>query len=313
MTDPYGAGQGPPAASAWAASDTPVIAGGPGTGHDPVAGQPPATVAPRRRRRWAVVMLVAVVVLGLAAGLVVVVAPWTPAPVLRPAGLAAGPSTATSVTFHWSRPRTGPLPDKYLILSQGGAVAGSVSGTATSYRLSGLDPATPYLYRVVAVRDGKRSPQSALLTVHTLTPPISQARLQGSWSVYVKNIGPAPGGRNGYLTWQFSPACAAGPCDVTLHGKPRSFAISMKLTRAGGVYQGRAVANLSPCGPRGSAIPDPVTLKIRIHVTRASGESRVWAATAWAGTMVGTSPYVSSATFYCTAATFRASLAGTRG
>jgi hypothetical protein len=174
-------------------------------------------VAPRRRRRWALVTLVAVVVLGLAAGLVVW-SPWTPPPVLRPAGLVAGSSTATSVTFHWSPPRTGPLPDTYLILSQGGAVAGSVSGKATSYRQTGLDPATPYLYRVVAVRGGKRSPQSALLTVHTLTPPLSQARLQGSWSVYAKNIGPAPGGQNGYLTWQFSPACAAGPCDVTLHG-----------------------------------------------------------------------------------------------
>jgi Fibronectin type III domain len=312
MTDPESVGQGPPAASAWAAPGSPVTAGSRGTGYDPAAGQPPPAAAPRRRRRWAVITVVAVVVLGLAAGLVVW-APWTPPPVLRPAGLVAGPSTATSVTMHWSAPRTGPLPDKYLILSQGGTVAGSASGKATSYRQTGLDPATTYLYRVVAVRGGKRSPQSALLTVHTLTPPISQARLQGSWSVYVKNIGSAPGGRNGYLTWQFSPACATGPCDVTLHGRPRSFAITMKLTRAGEAYQGRAVANLSPCGPRGNTIPDPTTLTIRIHIIRASGQSQVWAATAWAGTMVGTSQYVSSATFYCTAATFRASLAGTPG
>jgi hypothetical protein len=306
MTDQDGEGQGPPAASAWAASAIPVTAEGPGTGHDPAAGHrgPPqaaAMGAGHTRGRG-----------GARSGCCLVVwSPWTPPPVLRPAGLVAGPSTATSVTFHWSPPRTGPLPDKYLILSQGGAVAGSVSGKATSYRQTGLDPATPYLYRVVAVRGGKRSPQSALLTVHTLTPPLSQARLQGSWSVYVKNIGPAPGGRNGYLTWQFSPACAAGPCDVTLHGKPHSFSFTMKLTRTGGAYQGRTVASLSPCGSRGSAIPDPVTLKIRIHVTKAIGESQVWAATAWAGTMVGTSQYVSSATFYCNAATFRASLAGT--
>ena len=119
------------------------------------------------------------------------------------------PSTANSVTFHWSRPRTGPLPDKYLVLGSGTA-AGSVAGTVTSYRQTGLTPATTYQYRVVAVRGGKRSPQSALLTVRTLTPPISQARLQGSWSVHAKTIGSAPPGRrNGYMTWQLSPVCAA--------------------------------------------------------------------------------------------------------
>ena len=46
------------------------------------------------------------------------------------------------------------------------------------------------------------SPRSALLTVRTLTPPISQARLQGSWQVYAKNIGHVPGGRNGYMSWR---------------------------------------------------------------------------------------------------------------
>ena len=141
-------------------------------------------------------LVTAVVVLGLAAGLLVW-APWTPPPpVLRPAGLAAGPATANSITFRWSRPATGPLPDKYLILSDG-TVAGSVAGTVTSYRQAGLTPASAYQYRVVAVRDGKRSVRSALLTVRTLTPPISQARLQGSWNVYAKNAGPGLAARAG--------------------------------------------------------------------------------------------------------------------
>src|SRR5215813_5375706 len=143
--------------------------------------------------------------IGLAAGLVVW-APWIPPPVFRPTGLVAGPSTANSIAFHWSRPPTGPLPDKYLILG-GGTVVGSVAGTVTSYRPAGLTPATTYQYRVVAVRGRKRSRQSALLTVRTLTPPISQARLQGSWGVHAKTIGPAPPGRrSGYMTWQLSPA-----------------------------------------------------------------------------------------------------------
>jgi hypothetical protein len=274
----------------------------------PAVGQPPATVTPRRRRRWPVFLLAAVVVLGLAAGLVVW-APWTPPPVLRPSGLVAGPSTANSIVFHWSRPATGPLPDKYLILGSG-PVASSVAGTATSYRQASLTPASTYQYRVVAVRGGKRSPGSAVLTVRTLTPPISQARLQGSWQVYAKNIGQARGGRNGYMRWQLSPPCAAGACAVMLRVKDGSFSFKMKLARAGAVYKGQARASLGRCGPRASSIPDPATVEIKIRVTKATGESQEWAATSLTGTMVQTSQYVSSAAFYCAASTFKASLAG---
>jgi hypothetical protein len=274
----------------------------------PAVGQPPATVTPRRRRRWPVFLLAAVVVLGLAAGLVVW-APWTPPPVLRPSGLVAGPSTANSIVFHWSRPATGPLPDKYLILGSG-PVASSVAGTATSYRQASLTPASTYQYRVVAVRGGKRSPGSAVLTLRTLTPPISQARLQGSWQVYAKNIGQARGGRNGYMRWQLSPPCAVGACDVMLRVKDGSFSFKMKLARAGAVYKGQARASLGRCGPRASSIPDPATVKIRIRVTKAAGENQAWAATSLTGTMMQTSQYVSSAAFYCAASTFKASLAG---
>ena len=280
------------------------------TEHDPAIGQTPATVAPRRRRRWAVFLLAAVVVLGLAGGLVAW-APWTPPPVLRPTGLVADPSTANSIAFRWSRPPTGPLPDKYLILGSG-TVSSSVPGPVTSYRQAGLTPGTTYQYRVVAVRGGKRSTQSALLTVRTLTPPISQARLQGSWQVYAKNIGPAPGGTNGYMTWQLSPACAAGACDVMVYVTDGSFSFKMRLARAGAVYEGQTVASRSRCGSGASSIPDPATVKIEIRVTGAIGQIQEWAATSLAGTMVGTSQYVSSAAFYCNASTFKASLAGTQ-
>ena len=46
-------------------------------------------------------------------------------------------------------PAQGPLPDKYLVLGMDTA-AGSVAGTVTSYRQTGLTPATTYQYRVVA-------------------------------------------------------------------------------------------------------------------------------------------------------------------
>jgi hypothetical protein len=256
-----------------------------------------------------VVLLAAVVVLGLAAG-VVVWAPWTQPPVLRPTGLVAGPSTANSVAFHWSRPRTGPLPDRYLILSVDSPV-GSVAGAVTSYRQTGLTPADTYQFNVVAVRGGKRSPQSALLTVHTLTPPVSQARLQGSWSVHARSIGSAPPGRrSGYMTWNLSPACAAGACDVILHGKDGPFSFKGKLTRRGAAYTGRAVTHFR-CGPAGNSIPRPVTLKIRIHPTKATGENVAWVATSFAGHLVLVFQYASNSAFFCPASTINGVVTGT--
>lgn len=311
MTDAEGRAPDASTASAPAAAQTPSAPRDFVAEHDPAIGQAPATAAPRRRRRWAVFLLAAVVVLGLAAGLVVW-APWTPPPVLRPSGLVAGPSTANSIAFRWSRPPAGPLPDKYLILGSG-TVASSVAGTVTSYRQASLTPATTYQYRVVAVRGGKRSPGSAVLTVRTLTPPISQARLHGSWQVYGKNIGHVPGGRNGYMSWQLSPACAAGACGVMLHVKDGRFSFKMKLARTGAVYAGQTRASLGRCGRGASSIPDPATVKIKIRVTKALGEIQEWAATSLTGTMVQTSQYVSSTAFYCTASTFKASLAGNPG
>jgi len=304
MTYPKITGQDLQAASARASAQDPP------TEQDPATAQPPATAAPRRRRRWAVTMLAAVVVVASLTTALVVWAPWIAPPVLRPAGLVAGPSTADTITFRWSNPPTGPLPDKYLILSNG-TVAGSVAGTVTSYRQARLTPATAYQYRVVAVRGGKRSPQSAALAVRTLTPPLSQARLQGPWNVYVRYIRGAPGSRNGTLLWELIPACSARACGVVVHVKEGRHAYKMTLTRVGAVYQGHAVVNFLRCGPASNSIPDPATLKFRVRATAAVGQSQVWAATSLAGTMVGTFRYVSSAAFYCPASTFRASLAGT--
>jgi hypothetical protein len=259
-----------------------------------------------------VITLVAVVVVAVLAAGLVVWAPWTQPPVLRPAGLAAGPATANAVSFRWSRPATGPLPDKYLILSNGTAAA-TVAGTVTSYRQAGLTPASTYQYHIVAVRGGKRSPPSAPLAVRTLTPPISQASLQGLWDIRLKYARSARGSRNGTLLGDFIPACAAGACDVVLHvTEPRySYPSAVKLARAGARYRGQALAHYYRCGSAGNSIPDPTTLRIRIRVTAAAGEGQAWVATSLAGTVVGIYHYVSTAAFYCAASTFTASLTGT--
>jgi hypothetical protein len=61
----------------------------------------------------------------------------------------------------------------------------------------------------------------------------------------------------------------------------------------------------------GGSIPDPTTLKVRVHVTTAVGQGQAWMANSLTGTMTGTYHYVSSPSFYCSASTYSAALRGT--
>ena len=65
---------------------------------------------------------------------------------------------------------------------------------------------------------------------------------------------------------------------MILHGKNGPFSFKAKLTRRGAAYTGQAATHFG-CGSPGSSIPYPVTLKIKIHPTKAIGENVAWAAT----------------------------------
>jgi uncharacterized protein DUF2510/fibronectin type III domain protein len=279
----------------------------------PAIGPAAATPPPRRRRAWAVpvIAVAALVALGLLAGLLIW-APWTSPPLLRPAGLTAGPSTTSSVTFRWSRPATGPPPDRYVILHDG-QVAGSVPGTVTSYRGTGLAPATAYRYRVAAERGGQRSALSPVIVLTTVTPPLSAARLQGPWTVSIKITRGASGltgPKSWDETWLATPKCAAGPCDVRLSGGLNGYTFKTTLTRAGAVYQGKIAGNVFPCGSRSKSFPIRSTVRIRVTVATARVDNREWTAGSWTGHMVVTAPYTASGNFYCPASRQVASLTG---
>jgi fibronectin type III domain protein len=258
-------------------------------------------------RRWRVrggYVAVAVVLLALIVG-VAIWAPWRKPPVLQPTGLAAGPRTTSSVTFHWSGPATGPSPDRYLIFHSGKVIS-SVPGTVTSFHRTGLAPDTAYEYRVAAVRGGKRSALSRVLTVNTKSPPISAARWQGRWTVDIRITKGADAlrgkGATGWTeAWRTSPACAAGPCGVQLTGGLNRKTFKATLTRKGAVYTGTAKADVFRCGSSGNSVPIKSTLTIRVTVTSAQPAQRAWLADAWRGEMVISSPYTSGSTFYCQA------------
>jgi hypothetical protein len=249
-------------------------------------------------------VIAAVAVLGAVA--LIIAAPWkgpppTPPapPVLRPAGLVADSSTTSSVAFRWSGPATGPVPDRYQIV-QNGVVVGSVPGNITYYQDAGLAPDTSYQFQVIAVRNGKHSAQSTVLSIRTLTPPVSAAVLDGAWTANYKTISANPPdpryqgiykvGATWTDTWTFIPDCPAGACNVTLEGTFDGYELTAILARVGAIYAGTATLNqFTYCASTSNTVNGTVHIQIQVRGANAYGP--VWTANSWAGTVTLDVPY----------------------
>jgi chitodextrinase len=257
------------------------------------------------------VPLIAIAALaGLAIGLVIW-APWTSPPLLRPTGLTASGSTAASVAFRWSRPATGPAPDSYVIL-RAGTTIGSVPGTVTTYRQAGLAPATAYQYQVAAVRGGKRSAVSPVLVMRTAIPPLSAARLEGPWTVQLNlaRRGGLMGARRWTESWKTRPECATGSCAEMLSGSIGGHPFTAKLDRTSALYKGTTRVRLFPCGSGASSFPMRDTMSFHIKVSGAHADNRVWTASSWTGALVMSNRYTSSGDLFCPASSQTAALTG---
>jgi hypothetical protein len=218
--------------------------------------------------------------------------PAPPPPVLQPTGLAAAAATFTSISIHWSGPRTGPIPDKYEIVEDG-AVVGSVPGGSTFYQQAGLVPATTYHFQVVAVRGGKTSPVSSAITLSTGTPPLSDAVFEWGGSVRSTTTTADPAdsllpygqvGKASSDSWAISPACATGDCGVLVSGSlfGSYFTVTMHRGSTGTTYSGSdVVTDFTSCSSSG----DNDALSIQITVTHASPAAAdgVWTADKWSG------------------------------
>lgn len=241
----------------------------------------------------------------------------------NPSGLAASAVTTSTLTLRWSFP-AGPAPEAFVIIRDGEDV-GTVAGTVTVFQDKGLLPAHKYTYTVVAVSGDVRSAESPAVSATTLTPPVSAARLAGSWDVDGKitratsgiTLGDAAAvGQTFGSTWELTPRCSSGACDATLEGTVAGHSFSMTLKRSGAVYTGSNKAHVSHCvTPLGTK---DVTnqLTVRLTVTKAGLDSSVWAARVVGGTLTMTTPYtVGGSTgvtsYYCSSGSLTASLTGT--
>lgn len=231
-----------------------------------------------------------------------------------PVGLVADADSTTTdtVVVRWSPPPDAPAPSAYVVRRDGATVT-SLPGDTTSFTDTGLAPATAYEYEVVADWGHEPSAPTDVLVVTTAEPPIGDARLAGRWPVEITVVD-APGnleeGTSWTSTWDLTPACGAGPCDVSLAGAfsapgftYRSFEVD--LTRDGASYTGSATAQITHC----DTVPVDNTVTVRLDVEEAGTVDGEWVARAWTGTIEIASPYVDVGQRYCPAQAITADLA----
>lgn len=241
-----------------------------------------------------------------------------------PTGLKVTARTTTTITVQWMVPE-GAAIDQFSVLRDEAEVA-TVPGTARTFADKGLSPGRSYSYQLVAVLGGASSEESAVLKATTATPPVSEARLTGTYDIDGKitkssstlTLGGDPalnqtiGG-----SWTITPKCDAGACDAVLKGSLGGHQFTMNLKRDGAEYTGSTTAQISYCtGPNGK-IEVTDTLTFKGTVTKAGLEGNAWVATAWKGTLTMKVPYTSAGTvgntrYYCPAGSLTATLTATR-
>lgn len=236
-----------------------------------------------------------------------------------PVRAAARAMSFSSAEVRWSPPPGAPRPDQYVILRDG-ASAKTVAGSVTSYTDTRLAPGTTFHYRIAAVWAGRRSTPSTAVNVTTPTPPVSLARLQGTWQVDSRvtssSGGNIPTGMTWSNSWDFTPQCTSGPCSVVVSGviAPAGFAnhdFTATLNRDGAVYTGTTSAHITHCGeePNVTDVPNQITLRITTTAAQVNGTS--WDASRWTGSMTLASPYVQVVGGYCPAQSREISLTAT--
>jgi hypothetical protein len=277
-----------------------------------------AALAPATRHAYRVVASSGTVRSEPSEELVVTTLPATPT------GLKATTRTTTTVTIAWGFPAGSPV-ETFAVLRDGNEVA-TVPGAARAYVDKGLRPATEYSYTVVAISGEQRSAEPADISVGTLTPPVADGRLGGSYDVDGKvtkstagiTLGSAAAlGQDVWSTWKFTPKCTTGACDAVLAGRLAGHSFTMTLVRTGAVYAGTTKAHVSHCDGLTGEIPVTNTVALQLTVRAADLRSGVWSAESWAATLRVTSPYTSAGTsglmrYYCPAGSLTASLTGTR-
>ncbi len=129
-----------------------------------------------------------------------------------PQDVQAADATETGATLSWAPVAEGV---ESVLVSRDGEVIATLTPDVVSFVDEEAPPASTVRYRVIAVQGGVESP-SEPVTVTTLDPPLTEARVDGTYrvthSILASNLTNQQTGDTLRLTWVFAADCADGAC-----------------------------------------------------------------------------------------------------
>jgi hypothetical protein len=204
-------------------------------------------------------------------------------PVTAPGSLEAKAVTVPlGVRLTWSPSAT--ADQGYRVFRDDTQIA-TVASTETTYTDANAGVGQTYTYGVAGLGSGGRESDPVTVGVDVPVPPLSKARLDGSFTVKVKVT--SASGYTDYakrftIGWDFTPKCRQGPCNVRWKDlSDKDFRATLK--RKGATYKG------SDSGPLNAKCGDTVvtsTVDISFKVVKAKAVEGAWTATKITGTMV---------------------------
>lgn len=206
---------------------------------------------------------------------------------IAPTHLHVTKSAIDSLTVEWMPAQEAAALDSFAVYRDGTLIA-TLPGNVTSYRDTGLAPATRYEYSVVANRASAHSAFSEPLSARTDVPPLAVSRLGGSWrvayTVTSSNLSNQHPGTAISFFWKIKPRCATGPCSASLSIPLKDADPAGGVLRRHGVkYEGRILnASLGFCGNTSDPYDDSAV--INIQVTKAATREGEWRALRFEGT-----------------------------
>jgi hypothetical protein len=178
----------------------------------------------------------------------------------------------------------------------------------TSYKDTGLKPKQTYTYEVsVEDSQGQDAPGTSVTATTPKSPPLSKARLSGSYGVRLvftsTNYVNRHAGNKYSEKWKLKPKCPSGACSALLVTNVPGAKAGV-LTPKGDSYTGKVTDTLDTC--LGKHYPETVT--IALHVTRATFLHGDWTATAFSGTTSNYAPAAGG----CVSSSSKSSMTGKR-
>jgi hypothetical protein len=280
----------------------------PGTPAEPTGPTPPGSPPKRSPARMILIGAGILVVIGIVVGVAVAggggkktpvavspaasvsASPAAPPAVAPPVGFTAkGQTSPFGVAMSWTAP-SGQTVQGYRIY-RGTIQIAAVPASATTYLDQNVMPGESYTYAILTRGDGLFQSDKVSTSVKVPVPPLSSARLDGTFSVKFKTTS-----QSGYvgslgkftLGWKFTPKCDAGACNVTV--KDLSIKdLKTLLTRKGVSYSGADSAKfIGSCG----GVADISALTIVVKVAEADIIGGEWRAIKLTGTVVESHPAV---------------------